>query len=476
MKKIVNWTFGSVFRTFGRILAYFLVGILVAIIIQKNDLKLTDLFGITVVKADTLTSWSTQQGRIQITHDGTDSWTSWENINGDNSLVLTPTYPVKAIAWRVRATNGMSRENTYTFRFNYKPTPDSINPSSFYFQNDTTGEQEQNVICSTERFDSGYYWYKCDFTPDTSYTSSQYLYIKINFHLSYLSEMRMGIRGYEERKSTNAVITEQTIDLINNSNENTQEIINNINQANQNLLNGLEQQNQVCKDIDKNNIEIDNKYLDSNGNLQPSNNYGITSYIKINEKTKINVITSLNSESAKMCFYNVNKELIQCNAISNSLVGTQITIPTNSSYFRSSIQKVQNKPTFKICKNGDQAVNDTLNNSDVSESSNQANSYFNNFNNNSHGLSSIITAPLNAINSLTNSSCTPLVLPLPYMENNNITLPCMRPIYEEHFGGFMTLYDTITFGIVSYWIITKIFALVKGFKNPDDDKIEVVDL
>lgn len=480
MKKIINWTFGSVFRTFGRILAYLLIGILAVIIIQKNDLKLTDLFGITIVKADTLTNWSTQQGRIQTTHDGTDSWTSWENINGDNSLVLTPTYPVKAIAWRVRATNGMSRENTYTFRFNYKPTPDAINPSSFYFQNDSTGEQESSVICSTERYDSGYYWYKCDFTPDTSYTSSQYLYIKINFNQSYLSEMRMGIRGYEERKSTNAVITEQTIDLINNSNENTQDIINNINEANENLLNGLSEQNQVCEMIDNNNIIDSNYYLHPNGDLQINDNViGITDYIKLDSSSKLKIVTP-RSQGAAYCFYNSEKNLISC---SNNYSITNITIPENTTYFRASIHINDNKPQFELCKNGNQAVNDSvndlihdINNKDTEEALNGFKDFFNLFTNNGHGLTSIITAPLNAINSLTSSTCSPLVLPLPYMTNKNITLPCMRPIYEEHFGAFMLIYDTITFGIISYWIILKLFKLIKNFKNPEDDSIEVVDL
>ena len=111
----------------------------------------------------------------------------------------------------------------------------------------------------------------------------------------------------------------------------------------------------------------------------------------------------------------------------------------------------------------------------VTESENKAADFFNNFTTDNHGLTGIITAPLSAIQSLTSSTCTPLELPLPFV-NQNITLPCMRPIYEEHFGSFMTLYDIITLGIISYWVMVRIFALVRNFKNPDSDEIEVLDL
>ena len=90
-------------------------------------------------------------------------------------------------------------------------------------------------------------------------------------------------------------------------------------------------------------------------------------------------------------------------------------------------------------------------------------------------LTSVITAPLTFIQGLTSKTCSALTLPLPYV-NQNLQLPCMTTIYQEHFGSFLSLYQTITFGIVSYWVIVRIFNLVKDFKNPDHDEIEVMDL
>ena len=124
-----------------------------------------------------------------------------------------------------------------------------------------------------------------------------------------------------------------------------------------------------------------------------------------------------------------------------------------------------------------QDIDDTLNNDNTEEEANDFADFFNNFTTDSHGLTGIITAPLNAINSLTSSTCTALELPLPFIPGNNtLSLPCMRPIYQQHFGAFMSLYDTITFGIVAYWVCVRIFGMVKDFKNPEHDEIEVMDL
>lgn len=92
-----------------------------------------------------------------------------------------------------------------------------------------------------------------------------------------------------------------------------------------------------------------------------------------------------------------------------------------------------------------------------------------------HGLTAIITAPLSLISSITSKSCSPLVVPLPYVDKD-LTLPCMGTIYSNHFGSFLSIYQMITFGIVAYWVCVRIFNLVKDFKNPDHDEIEVLDL
>lgn len=120
-------------------------------------------------------------------------------------------------------------------------------------------------------------------------------------------------------------------------------------------------------------------------------------------------------------------------------------------------------------------TNQTLNDDDVGDSTNKANEFFSGFTTDTHGLTAIITAPLSLISNITSASCSPLVIPLPFVDKD-LTLPCMGEIYSSYFGSFLSIYQMITFGIVAYWVLVRIFNLVKDFKNPDHDEIEVLDL
>lgn len=120
-------------------------------------------------------------------------------------------------------------------------------------------------------------------------------------------------------------------------------------------------------------------------------------------------------------------------------------------------------------------LNNNITSTDTSGASGSANEFFSGFESDDFGLSSIITAPLNLIKSITSSTCTPIGFTAPFV-NQQVTLPCMSSIYKEHFGSFLTIYQTITFGMIAYWVSVKIFFMVKGFKDPDSDRIEVLDL
>ena len=120
-------------------------------------------------------------------------------------------------------------------------------------------------------------------------------------------------------------------------------------------------------------------------------------------------------------------------------------------------------------------LNDNITNSDSSGATSSASGFFDGFTTDTFGLTSIITAPLNLIKSITSATCTPLTLSMPFVEQN-ITIPCMTQIYSNYFGSFLTIYQLITFGLVSYWVCVHVFRMVKDFKNPEHDEIEVVDL
>ncbi len=120
-------------------------------------------------------------------------------------------------------------------------------------------------------------------------------------------------------------------------------------------------------------------------------------------------------------------------------------------------------------------LNNNLTNSDTSDASSSANDFFSGFESDDFGLTAIITAPLNFIKSITSSTCTPIGFKAPFVDQQ-ITLPCMDSIYKQYFGSFLTIYQTITFGIVAYWVCVNTLATVRGFKDPESDRIEVLDL
>ncbi len=93
------------------------------------------------------------------------------------------------------------------------------------------------------------------------------------------------------------------------------------------------------------------------------------------------------------------------------------------------------------------------------------------------GITSIITAPLSYIKSLSNgaATCTPINLSLVSWFNKDLILPCPSTIYSK-FGSFLTIYQTITTGIIAYWCLVNILSLTLQFKEPFSDKIEVMDL
>lgn len=138
----------------------------------------------------------------------------------------------------------------------------------------------------------------------------------------------------------------------------------------------------------------------------------------------------------------------------------------------------QNENTNKIVEEQEKTtqeledLNDLLSDDTISDQT----GIFSDINFNSTGaISGIITAPLSAIQSITSSTCSDLVVPLPYVDED-LTLPCMTAIYTEHFGAFFSIYQTIILGITAYWVFVSIFKMVQGFSDPMEDRIEVLDL
>lgn len=100
--------------------------------------------------------------------------------------------------------------------------------------------------------------------------------------------------------------------------------------------------------------------------------------------------------------------------------------------------------------------------------------FFSNFTSSDHGLAGIITSPLRAINKLT-SACQPVsfnVLEEP------IELPCGDTLFwnKEGVQSFRLIWNILVGGPILFLLLKKLFKVVENLKNPDDDRIEVLDL
>ena len=376
MKKIINCSFGSFFRTIGRFLAIFLVGILILIIGAKSCLKLF----LMPVKATVTTNWASSLPEL----DRAQLYDCTTNNNCTNVLFQTQGLTVEPNKVRnILTSNGPLTVGKGGIAVQY------------YSGNLKAGYLYQSSIYMCSNKDLG----------TASIYSANYDTPGINDSISWATTTQ-GLSGVPG--------------------------------------NGDHEFN-TCRVY--------------SGLFVPNSNGGWIVSRFTNNTNITNVYPTLIAyETEELGIYS---DTIK-NIIQNSGLATAQTVE-------------EVKAATEQVKEEAKKTNDTLNNDNVDESLTQADDFFNSFTTNTHGLTGIITAPLNAIQSLTSKTCSPLILPLPFVDKN-LTLPCMRQIYTDNFGAFMNLYDVIIIGIVSYWVMVRIFTLVKDFKNPDHDEVEVVDL
>lgn len=144
------------------------------------------------------------------------------------------------------------------------------------------------------------------------------------------------------------------------------------------------------------------------------------------------------------------------NSVQNSLNGVQ-----------SSVQDVESAVN---------QTNDTITNDTVTESNNYLR---NNIVNNSafnqdHGITAIVQAPINFLQSLNNKTCSSITLPIPHL--GDATIPCMSTIYSTKFSNLYNILKVIINGVICYRLALSVVMIIRGAKDPNEDKIEVMDL
>lgn len=285
--------------------------------------------------------------------------------------------------------------------------------------------------------------------------------------------------------------TQDTSAITDNATQNTVDIINNANQNTEDILSGIEGliTNQNCP-IGPQPLPYDSwvdrkgAYLDSQGSVKTDNigvnpnNLGISPYFIVKPSTEYKI--SLNNGSNSnyyYCWYRGNKTVISCSPLNSTNITT--TSPSNSVYLRVTLFSWSSATlSGPICNDWEKELQEKANDimSDDNIDDGLGFDFFNDFNDDNFGLASIITLPLTTIQSLSSSQCVALELPIPFTNGSSISLPCMAEIYQSKASGIYNLWQVVCYGLIGYWIGTDIFHMVKGFKDPDTDKVEVVDL
>lgn len=127
-------------------------------------------------------------------------------------------------------------------------------------------------------------------------------------------------------------------------------------------------------------------------------------------------------------------------------------------------------------ENNQQSIIDNITDSSTTSSGSSFTTFVNNYTNTiPNNITRIVATPLQTIVNLQGSTCSPLELTIPFM-NQQLVLPCMSDIYQQYFGAFFTLYQVIVSGLITYWCIIGVLNTVKSLLDANDDKIEVLDL
>lgn len=283
---------------------------------------------------------------------------------------------------------------------------------------------------------------------------------------------------------------QNTSDIINNNNSNTEQVVNTINNFFGNN----------CKNIFITSNYSTNQFSTININddsvtVTASQTWRILSYsFDVTSGSSYKFYYSSDSTGA-IVYYSLNNST--WTQVQN-MNYTTITPSSNKIYFRfqnsslgigsytfKNIMLYQGSDNLPYCSPGSsssklddlnknqQETNDLIKDDTIDQG--QANSFFTGFESDDHGLSGIITLPLTTIQSLTSKQCVALELPIPFTDGS-VSLPCMSEIYQSKAPALYSMWQVVCYGLIGYWIGTDIFKMVKGLKDPEDDKIEVVDL
>lgn len=226
-------------------------------------------------------------------------------------------------------------------------------------------------------------------------------------------------------------------------------------------------------------------YLKVDGSLGYDSTSSITDYVEITPDSDYIITNTGDSMNvASFCLYDKYKSIIICEQYSRRRI---VSFNSGNAYFfRTTLAPLSSQPTSlsgKICKNGNQAVSDNI--SDLNDSINNSNvdsgtgsDFFDSFHTDDNGgISAIVTKPLTIVNNLlsNNNTCSNLNLP-EFMGATGVYLPSGCILWNNAPSTVITLWNIFVCGFGAYYILKDLFKIIENLKNPDNDRVEVLDL
>lgn len=143
------------------------------------------------------------------------------------------------------------------------------------------------------------------------------------------------------------------------------------------------------------------------------------------------------------------------------------------------IEQQQTNTTLTDIQEQQEQQNEFMNSTDMTAADNEIDGFLQGGLSNlfkiDDSLQQIVNLPVQLFNSLT-SACTPIQLNIPFI-NEIATIPCPDAIYNKILGSALkNLLKIVVNGFICYRLLLVILGLVQNMTNPDDSKLEVVDL
>lgn len=241
--------------------------------------------------------------------------------------------------------------------------------------------------------------------------------------------------------------------------------------------NGLDNQNYLSS------IKVE---LEANGSYKScsivdlSTEYNIYSYAKF-QCANYNLNSGFNVVVSNFSVANPTKFGLAISSFKllDNLTSEDIIVSNNNN--TNNIINNNNQNTNNIINNQDKNqqetndrldnINDSLNNSNVDNGT--GSNFFNDFSSSDNGgISSIVKAPLVAINSMLSNTCTAMSVTY---KGKEVSLSCGTEFWSKA-SVIQNYLNWFEGGILVYLIIRKLYKLIESLKNPDDDRVEVMDL